>query len=61
MPVMWTAMPEASIHKNSDLLSAKNKIGLSRQRNPAPPAGDAMCPKQADKPLFSACVTRASH
>jgi hypothetical protein len=55
--VSRTAVPETSIHKDRDLLLAKDEIRLPRQRRSASPAGDAMRTKQCNHPKFCVAIS----
>jgi len=45
---LGTAMPEASIDEDGDLLLGECKVGLSGQRKMPSPAGDLVLPQQRE-------------
>jgi hypothetical protein len=61
MPMPRATVPETSIHEHRHALATPNKIWRAGERRRAAPSDDSLCTKQADKPLFRARITRASH
>jgi hypothetical protein len=52
----WTAVPEATVHKNDDALATKSEVRSPEKRCRAPPANDVMFTKEAYHPHFSILV-----
>jgi hypothetical protein len=59
--VLWTAVPEAAIHEQSDTMPEENEIRTAEQANVATPAGDAVSAKQRDHRKLSGFVAATTH
>jgi hypothetical protein len=53
-----TAMPEAAVHKERDSLFSPDKVGFSREQQPATPAGDAKPSEEGGESGLGAAVPK---
>ena len=56
----WAAVPKTAVHKYNNTFASKGEIRLAEKRLVAPPAGDAILPKDSDQAQLCGFVsTRA--
>jgi hypothetical protein len=53
---LGAAVPEATIHKDRQSLTTKDKVGLTEQRNFPSPASNTEVPKQRDHPKLGVSI-----
>lgn len=46
--MLWTSVPEAAVHEDSDFLLGKDEIGLAEDRAMATPTGDSVLAEEFD-------------
>lgn len=53
---LWAAVPETSIYKYNQALATEYKVRFTKQPLIAPPASNAVLPKQRNHPHFSVAI-----